>query len=309
MEKEYIPYSSRMRMPFWPDGKTLAIGIYLAVEDWDEEAGDDYSTPPPLAPPLLPHMKRPDMGIQSSIEYGFRVGVWRLLDVFERHDVKVTIIGSGLAAERHSELFSLFATKGFDFFAHGYYQSRLYTELSREEQAKDIDHCMAVFKKVTGAKVPGFGAPWARQNQSTLEILADRGFVYHAGLHDDELPYTLHFGQRTLTEVPYRITESGEINDYWMYASRDCKVGAEAFEYCRAIIDARYQDSANRPQLLVIGNHPEVAGRPDRADTLSKVIAYIKTLPNVWLTTLGGMATHWGAIAPNYKDKLVKEPY
>ena len=36
-------------------------------------------------------------------EYGARSGIWRLLDVLDRHDVKATVITSGLVAELYPE--------------------------------------------------------------------------------------------------------------------------------------------------------------------------------------------------------------
>src|SRR6185436_9308363 len=97
---------------------------------------------------------------------------------------------------------------------HGYEQSRLFAELSPEEQAGDIDRCLRVWQDVTGTRPEGWGSPGTRQTETTLELLAERGFRYHAGLRDDELPYMLRFGERLMVELPYRIGESGELNDY-----------------------------------------------------------------------------------------------
>lgn len=306
MEKEYIPFQARQGLRIWPEGKTFAVAFYLAVEEWDDDS-PDYTTQPPLAPPMLPDMKRPDLAIRSSIEYGYRVGVYRIMEMLDQHNIKVTIIANGLACGSHPELFREFTAKGYDFVAHGYDQCRLFTQLSRAEQEKDIDRCLDTFKDVTGVRIVGWGSPWARQYQSTLDLLAERKFVFHQGLHDDEIPYFLHFDDHTMIEVPYRITESGELNDYWMYKAEDNFVGEDAMRYCKALIDARYNDSAIRPQLLVIGSHPEVTGRPDHVETLSQVIGYLKTLPNVWFTTMGGLADQWKAIAPTLSVATVRE--
>lgn len=309
MEKEFIPFKARRGLTVWPDGKTLAVAIYVAFEEWDDDAEGAFSFPPPIGPPMLPHMKKPDLAIRSTIEYGHRVGIWRILEILDRHSVTVTIVGNGLAADRHPDMFKQFASLGFDIVAHGYDQNRFFTQLTVEEQADDIDRCIKAFQKATGTKVLGWGSPGARQYQPTLDLLAERGFAFHQGLHDDELPYLLHFGKRTMVEVPYRLTESGEPTDVWMYTPSDNFVGDDAIAYCRAIIDARYRDSAVRPQMLVIGNHPDVVGRPDRAEILSKVISYLKTLPNVWLTTIGSIAEHWRETAPSLPVQFVREKH
>ena len=307
MEKEFVPFKARRGLSVWPDGKTLAVAIYVAFEEWDDDADVRYSFPPPIGPRLLPHMKKPDLAIRSTIDYGHRVGIWRILDILDRHAVKVTIVGNGLAAERHPAMFREFVKKGYDLVAHGFDQNRFFTQLNPKEQVADIDRCLKAFRDATGLTVPGWGSPGARQYQSTLDLLAEKGFAFHQGLHDDELPYLLHFGNRTMVEVPYRLTESGELTDVWMYTPGDCFVGEDAIAYCRALIDARLRDSALRPQMLVMGNHPDVVGRPDRADTLSRVIGYLKTLPNVWLTTIGSIAERYGEIAASLPVQTIRQ--
>jgi len=241
-------------------------------------------------------MERPDLAITSTIEYGYRVGIWRLMEVWERHDVKVSLVANALAAERHPALVRELLGQGHDLVAHGYEQSRAFTELSEDEQAENIDRCIRIFEDVTGSRPIGWGSPRARQYETTLRLLAERGFRFHQGLHDDELPYMLEWGDRTMIEIPHRITESGEVNDYQLYHPRDCRVGADIMTYCRSIIDARHVEAETRPQMMMIGMHPEVSGRPDRAQALSRVIEYVKSLPDVWLTTPGQIAERWSTI-------------
>ena len=297
MRKQIVPFRHRRGLQVWPDGARFAIGLYAAFEEWDEEAMIAAQSPPPLGPGLLRNMVRPDLAIVSSIEYAYRVGIWRLMEIWAHHEVKVSLVANALAAERHPELLRELLGQGHDLVSHGYEQSRPFTELSDSEQVEHIDRCIRIFKDATGTQPPGWGSPRARQYERTLELLAERGFAFHQGLHDDELPYVLDFGEASMIEIPHRITESGEANDYQLYNPRDCRVGEEIIDYCKSIIGARHIESETRPQMMMIGMHPEVSGRPDRAQALSRVLEYVKRLPGVWLTTPGRIAERWAAIS------------
>jgi chitin deacetylase len=293
MRKRVVPFPQRRGLQVWPDGARFAIGLYAAIEEWDEEAMVAAQSPPPLGPGLLPNMLRADLAITSHIEYAYRVGIWRLMEVWTRHDVRVSLVANALAAERHPDVLRELLRQGHDLVSHGYEQSRPFTELSEREQVEHIERCIRTFEEVTGTRPPGWGSPRARQYQRTLELLAERGFAFHQGLHDDELPYVLDFGGKSMIEIPHRITESGEANDYQLYNPRDCRVGDEIIAYCKSIIGARHVESETRPQMTMIGMHPEVSGRPDRAQALSRVLDYVKSLPGVWLTTPGQIAQWW----------------
>jgi allantoinase len=304
MEKIVVPFRARRGLQVWPDGARLAVAIYMALEEWDREGLVTHRHPPPLTPALLPGMEQADLAIMSMVQYGFNVGIYRLVEMWEHHGVKVSLLSNALAAERHPELFRELLHVGYHVVGHGYEQSRLFAELSPEEQADDINRCIRTFENILGKRPQGWGSPGTRQYETTLELLAERGFSYHAGLRDDELPYMLRIGERLLVELPYRIGESGELNDYHVFSAANCRVGDEAVYHLRALFDARYEDSALRPQMLIMGVHPYVSGRPDRVKVLSEFVGYMRSRPGVWLTTEDELAHWWREIHPTLPTQV-----
>lgn len=294
MERIYIPYRERAGRIKWPGDARVAIAVYLGVEEWGHETMVKYNGVPPLAPRLYPGQTEPDLGITTVMEYGYRVGIYRLVDIFDELGLKVSLLTSGMVAERHPELLKTLAAQGYEVIAHAYDQSRYLVHLDRSEQREDIENTVTLLEKATGVRPEGWGSPGTRQTEETMELLAEAGFLYHMGLHDDELPYLIRIGQRTLIEIPYRIGgDSGDPNDMFMYSEIAPRVGSEAFEYMKIYFDARYEEGAKIPQFFTISAHPFVSGRPDRAKILRQFLRYVRGFPDVWIARVGDVAKWW----------------
>lgn len=61
-----------------------------------------------------------DPKIESDYDYGARVGVWRLLNLFEKHKCKVTIYAVGQALEKNPAVARAFVSGGHEIASHGY---------------------------------------------------------------------------------------------------------------------------------------------------------------------------------------------
>ena len=95
---------------FWPDGARLAISLSLMVES-------------PAEPPqmfLAPDGKRyADLPAETGIQYGYREGIPRLLDLFDRCNVKCSSFISGNCVELIPEIGTEIAQRGHECAAHG----------------------------------------------------------------------------------------------------------------------------------------------------------------------------------------------
>src|SRR5258708_1150259 len=90
--------SLKLHRGFWPEKARLVISISMQFETGaqpDRGAGSPF---PPIDP------KYPDLPVQKWYEYGFKEGVPRLLDLWDRAGIKVTSHMVGQAVERHPEL-------------------------------------------------------------------------------------------------------------------------------------------------------------------------------------------------------------
>jgi peptidoglycan/xylan/chitin deacetylase (PgdA/CDA1 family) len=57
---------------------------------------------------------------ESDYDYGSRVGVWRLLNCFEKHEFPVTAYAVGQAFEKNAEAAQAFTRNGHEIASHGY---------------------------------------------------------------------------------------------------------------------------------------------------------------------------------------------
>jgi len=83
---------------FWPDSARLVISISMQMEA-GAQPGSGAESPLPRIDP-----KYPDIAATKWYEYGFKEGLPRLLEMFDRRKVKVTSHMVGAAVEKHPAL-------------------------------------------------------------------------------------------------------------------------------------------------------------------------------------------------------------
>jgi peptidoglycan/xylan/chitin deacetylase (PgdA/CDA1 family) len=84
---------------FWPDGARLAVTVSMMFE-----AGGQPITGAsgPVTEPI--RSGYPDLPQNSFYEYGVREGILRMLDLFDKHEIKVSSFMIGEPVKRHPEL-------------------------------------------------------------------------------------------------------------------------------------------------------------------------------------------------------------
>jgi len=102
--RDLIGYGPNPPHADWPGGARIAVQVVLNYEEGGENSvmhGD------PGAETFLSDMIFPspvegarNMSMESLYEYGSRAGVWRLLRLFERYDLPLTVFGVAMAMER-----------------------------------------------------------------------------------------------------------------------------------------------------------------------------------------------------------------
>jgi peptidoglycan/xylan/chitin deacetylase (PgdA/CDA1 family) len=136
---------------FWPDGARLVFSITVQFE----AGGQPISgAPGPISEPILPGF--PDLGQNSFYEYGAREGIPRLLDLFDKHDIKVSTYMVGDAVRRHPGLAAEVVRRGHEAGAHGLSWRRQY-HLSRPEEKAWIAKNIQAIEEATTS--PGSTRP------------------------------------------------------------------------------------------------------------------------------------------------------
>ena len=106
MQRDLIGYGKNIPQIEWPGKARIAVSLVVNYEEGAEYStldGDTHHETNGEVPSPVPPQDR-DLNNESFFEYGSRVGVWRLLDMFKRHGVKSTFFCCALALERNPEL-------------------------------------------------------------------------------------------------------------------------------------------------------------------------------------------------------------
>lgn len=109
--------------PNWPGNTRLALSIVLNVEEGAEAHlldGDSGSESLNSDMRCQPWPNRRNLNMESHYEYGSRVGIWRLLDIFQRRQLPLTIFAVAQALERLPEVAQRMVRDGHEIAAHGW---------------------------------------------------------------------------------------------------------------------------------------------------------------------------------------------
>jgi allantoinase len=285
-----IPYAARAGLRPWPNGARLAFLFYASAEEWDWDADETA----PLQPFPLAKFgeKKLALSMRSAIEYGFNVGLPRTADILREVGMKGTIWTNGNAVEQHRDVVEMLAGEGHEIGGHGYSEGWPMAAMDREQQADHIRRSVELLSSVTGKAPTSWVGPGAAADRNTVELLAEAGFTCHGDFQDDELPYFLHVGEKTLVEVPYRMV--GNLNDVPLISNYGAFKSVEAAgAHLRESFDAAYELAETHTSVFNFGTHPHVIGRPDPAVTMKRFLEYVAGFSDVWVTTYAELAEWW----------------
>ena len=288
--RDYIGYGATPPHAQWPGGARIAVNFNLNYEcggeanildgdDASEGMLNDIGFPPVLG-------KRNPLA-ESAFEYGSRVGVWRVLRIFAKFDVKMSILGVATALERNPEVTRAVVEGGHEIVSHGLRWID-YSFVEEAEERAHIHQAMARIQKVSGVKPIGWMT--GRPGPNTRRLLIEHGgFHYDRDALNDELPYWVTVSGMPHLVIPY----SYETNDNRCDQSNGFAQSDDFFQYMRDAFDLMYEEGEDRPGLLSIGLHDRLIGRPARAVGLIKLLNHMQSKADVWFCTGADVASHW----------------
>ena len=188
----------------WPQQCPLAVSINVMLESW---ADDDAPGIGPMGNPLPG--RTADWQARSWAAYGPRTGAWRLLDILAERQVKAVFYVSGLLAERHPQLLAAIHAAGHPIAAHGWVQGTLPATQTPEQEAADIDRCIAALSESSGQRPSGWISPRCTPSAITTQLLAARQMRWHGDFFDADMPRLEHTAAGPIVALPF----SMEIND------------------------------------------------------------------------------------------------
>ena len=294
--RDLIGYRDSPPKVVWPGEARVAVNFCINYEEGAEMCvlnGDARSEVRLSDVAVMPREGRRELNIESSYEYGSRVGYWRLLRAFKERGLKATVNLVGLAGELNPYALDAMIEAGFDLQPHGWRWID-YDAVSEEEEREHIARSIEQVKRLTGAPPLGYYAGLASLNTRRLVVEAG-SFLYDSDVYNDDLPYWSpdHPGHLLM---PYSL----DTNDSrFGRAEAAYQVAGDFVTYIKDTFDTLYAEGKTEPKMMTIGLHARLLGRPGRIGALHEILDHMASHDRVWICRRDDIARHWAEHHPD----------
>jgi peptidoglycan/xylan/chitin deacetylase (PgdA/CDA1 family) len=130
------------------------------------------------------------------------VGSPRLLDLFDKYNLKTTWFVPGHSIETFPKEMKDVHNRGHEIGIHGYSHENPIA-MTHEQEETVLLKSISLVEELTGNKPTGYVAPWWEFSNVTNELLHKHGIKYdHSLMHNDFSPYYVRVGD-TWTKIDY----------------------------------------------------------------------------------------------------------
>lgn len=284
-------YGESTPNPRWPGNARLAVSFVLNYEEGAERSidnGDGQSEPFITETPGAPAVIRGrDVNTESAYDYGARAGVWRILRIFDRAQMPLTVFAVGQALQQNPAVGRAFARHGHEVASH-HWRWIDYRNVDIETEREHVLRSIDVITQLTGHQPVGWYS--GRGSLASRQLAVEAGcFIYDSDVYDDDLPHWVHVDKKPLLLIPYSL----DTNDFRFALAPGYSSGADFETYLRAAFDTLYAEGSTAPKMMSVGLHCRVSGRPGRAAALQRFVDYVGQFDDVWVCRRDDIATHW----------------
>jgi peptidoglycan/xylan/chitin deacetylase (PgdA/CDA1 family) len=229
----------------------------------------------------------PDFLDYSNWEYGNRVGFYRLLDVFDRHEIPITCSLNVAVPDRFPEIGDEIRRRGWEIMSHGIYNSRFHLGLSEAEEREKIQYSIDTIHRVFGQNMAGYFPPFAHWSLRTEAILADMGVSYIVDWGADDQPTASPAAPAgTLLRMPYSFDVNDGV-DFRRHVETD-----DFIDMTLEMFDRLYEDGETTGRVMSLPVHAFILGQPHRIGGLDRLLTRMRSREDVWFAT-GSQIADW----------------
>jgi peptidoglycan/xylan/chitin deacetylase (PgdA/CDA1 family) len=289
MEHGRFSYSAIAKRPplRLPNGARVAVWVTPNIEHFH------FDKPAISLTPMTAGMT-PDVLNYAWRDYGARVGIWRLMEIFEAHAIPVTAALNSECVLRYPEIIAEGNRLGWEWMAHGSSNSVLINGQDEAEERALITEVLSTIEKSAGKRPRGWLSPALTESHRTLDLLAEAGVEYVADWCNDEQPYRMKTRRGSIVAMPYTL----EVGDIPVFLGQ----GGSAEDFYRVIVDqfdVLWEEGARSGRIMSIAVHPFLVGHPFRARHFGRALAYMKARDGVWFATGSEILAWFDTAAPS----------
>jgi peptidoglycan/xylan/chitin deacetylase (PgdA/CDA1 family) len=279
---DYSPFPTRPMLA-WPRNARVAFCVVLTLEYYELQPPENIVKDGRFVGEFGNYS--PDYRTWTQREYGNRTGIFRVLDVLDRYQIRAGVAVSAMAAERYPFLIEQFKRRKYEFIGHGTSGNRMISsKMSEAEEKAEIANSIAAIEKAAGVTPRGWLGQEYGESQRTPKLLADAGFDYVLDWPNDDQPYPMKVG-RKFVSMPNQ-PEWDDVQQLWL----------------RRIATPRYPDMVGDAfellhheggQVFSLSVHPWLMGMAHRIKYLDEALRRIERFGNIWQATPGEIAQHY----------------
>jgi len=259
-QHDLFEYSAIIDRPplVWPDGKRLAFFMVPNIEHLELYGSDG----------------RANNRDNARLDYGNRVGIWRLMEVMDRYGMRGTVALNSSVTRHYPRIIEECLKRGWEMMGHGITNSESMNELPPDEESAAIKQTVDEIRATTGRPVRGWLGPGLRESKHTLDLLRKHGVEYVCDWVNDDQPYRMRNG---MYSMPYSL----DLNDTRMLTAPVFST-ADLRDMIRRAFDTLYAEGG---RVMCLPLHPYITGVPSRIAILDEALRYITGHEGVWKTT------------------------
>ncbi len=250
----------------WPNGARVAVLLSFDVDN------DTI---------LLARSDNPSIGAMSQGEYGGRVGLQRVVDLIDRHNIPASFFIPAVSLILQPDMVDVIQQSGrHEFGVHGWIHE-LNTELDADTERDLVGRATDYLENVTGRRPVGYRAPSWNFSPNTLRIIKEFGFLYDSSLMADDRPYELlQNGEATgIAELPVEWI----LDDAPLLNPRGASYTSPR-DLLQVYID-EFDQAYEEGTMFLLTTHPHIIGHRSRILILEELISHIQSVGNVWFAT------------------------
>jgi len=248
----------------WADGSRLVVSVSMQFEAGGQPDNAESPFPQNIQKGFI------DLPAATWYDYGYKEGIPRMLDNWDKLGIKVTSHMVGTAVLKNPALAKEIVQRGHEAAAHGMSWSTQYT-MSYEEEKRFIKEGVDAIKQVTGFDTIGYNANWLRRGKNTLDILQELGFKYHIDDLSRDEPFIIQVKNKDFVIVPYTL----RCNDIMLIEGKNFSTD-QFLNQVKMEFDQLYAESETRRRQMSISFHDRIGGTPQMVQAAAQIISYMQ---------------------------------
>jgi peptidoglycan/xylan/chitin deacetylase (PgdA/CDA1 family) len=278
---DYSPITERPDYS-WPDNKRLAFCVVTNIEVYAYRRGKGWD-PAKVGEPQTQRN-------YAWRDYGNRVGVWRLFDLFDDLRLPAAHNINSLVYDCHPHIFERIRKRGDEIIGHGRTNAEHQGDLWEVDERRLIDDVTQAIVRHEGKPPRGWMGPAASESDATPDLLKEAGYDYLLDWPADDQPFWLATRAGPILALP----DHAEVNDSASIIHRR----NSAQEFADMIVD-QYNEMVEQcvaqPLVMIVSLHPFVVGQPFRLPALRRALKHCiecSKRDRVWWTRPGDVSDY-----------------